>query len=322
MRYAYAFFAICTAAISVFAAEVSVSPTKKASVVSAVQASNRKLVEMRSGALGPVALFEGAENETLALLYPFEVGSKSTHEIKVPKGALFATGRNYIVWFTGKASSPGFNVYSLRTREARVIPSPLRGAVEMKIVGDETYLLAHSGQNLELAKLNLSNGVFQTLGNVDSEHKVVRLSASNTGRIILVDPVASQFRVDSVEPVYKAGVWKNIQSALIPPQENEAASPGVTARPGVRLFAARILSHKENVDNGSQMFVVASSSQFPNTRAISVDPEGRELRRFNLTVAGTDRSLFRPTFESVSDSSSGLSFWTSTGEQFLFEGVQ
>lgn len=322
MRDANVFFSICTAAISVFAAEVEVTPKKKPSVISVAQASDRKLVEMRSGTLGPIALFESGENENLALLYPFESGSKSIHEIKVPKGALFATGRKHIVWFTGRASSPGFNVYSLSTRDVRVIPSPLRGAVEMRIVGDEAFLLAHSGQNLELAKLNLIDGAFQTLGNVDSEHKVVRLSSSNAGRIILVDPVSCQFRVDSVEPIYKAGVWKSIQSPLLPTQKSETAPLGVTARAGVRLFAARILSHKENVDNGSQMFVVASSSQFPNTHAVSVDPEGRELRRFNLTIADNDRSLFRPTFESVSVSSSGLSFWISTGEQFLFEGVR
>jgi len=91
-----------------------------------------------------------------------------------------------------------------------MIPSTLRGAVEMKIVGNEAFLLAHSGQNLELAKLNLLDGTLQTLGNVDSEHKVVGMSTSKAGRIILIDPVASQFRIDCVEPVCKAGGWKII----------------------------------------------------------------------------------------------------------------
>ena len=285
-----------------------------------MQIAEGKLLEIRSGFQGSIALFQTSDNENNTLLYSMKIGNITSHELKIPKGALIASGESEIVWFAPNGNSPGLGIYSLVSRKASVSSSSPRGILELKVAHGAAYILTKAGQNSVLAKVNLFDGGVENLSNIDASHPIVRIGRSGSGKIVLVDPINAQFRIDVIEPAYTAGTWQTIKSNVL--SSSDVEQPAVSARPGLRMFTARILAHKENKSDGSQTFVVAATKDHPNTYAVIVDAEGKELRQYSLSIPADDHGSLRLRFESISDDSAGLGFWLNNGDKLIYEGVK
>lgn len=297
------------------ASDSSLVLVKKSSIVGQAVAA-KPYFRITKAPLGLVSATR-VDSTALQITYPANT-TQSQHQYTIPLSSPYAAGAEHFCWTERSQTGTTFAVHELTTNTTRRIESPIQAVNQLQMIGTNVYLISEKDRTQTLSRLNLETGTIENLNTIESQHSIVRFGSPHQKHLVIVDPIAGQFRIDSIDPNYTVGDWRTISRAGRVP---EPTSSYETAQ-GVKALRGNVLAHAIGSSPNTHIFVVPGEKNVASSFALLVDGNGNQLKQWNLKPDPDLLQNMLVEFRTVTMEEEGLTFFGRDGNAYTFQGVQ